>query len=94
MRIRLGHSVVSERSNSADTLVGGGSFEVVNNTGGPVSVVVAGQLYTVASGSLLISLLTGSYTAKVSARCGLQRNPLTWQGSVFTGTYTCERTFR
>jgi hypothetical protein len=74
---------------------GGGSFEVVNNTGASVSVVVAGQLYTVAPGTFRISLPAGNFTAKVSATCGVATESLNvTQGSVFTGTYTCVRSFQ
>jgi hypothetical protein len=74
---------------------GGGSFEVVNGTGAAVSVVVAGQLYTVAPGTFTIPLPAGNFTAKVSATCGVATESLNIRpGSVFTGTYTCHPVFR
>lgn len=67
-----------------------GYFNVDNSTGATLTVNVGGRSYKVPPGSTTIELSEGSYTAKISARCGSTNEDLEIsQGSQYEGSYSC-----
>lgn len=67
-----------------------GYFDVDNDTGAPLTIKVGGKSYKVQRGSFTIELPEGSYTAKISARCGSTSENLEIEaGSRYSGHYSC-----
>ena len=65
-----------------------GYFDVDNNTGASLTIKVSGKTYKVKPGSTTIELPEGSYTAKISARCGSTNESLEIEGgSRYEGHY-------